>query len=120
MAGSADKLHIYRDMLKLDPKSRVYALLAEELCEAGEWEEAAEVCTKGLRFHPDHFRSRVLLGWALMKLGAVDESGRILMDIYDEIRRNGVMFKLLSEFATYSGDENRAGVQPYLRCNSRM
>jgi tetratricopeptide (TPR) repeat protein len=108
MAGSADKIRIYREMLKLDPKSRVYALLAEELCEAGKWEEAAEVCRKGLRFHPDHFRSRVLLGWALMELGEVDESGRALMDIYDEVRRNSVMFKLLSEFATFSGDENRA------------
>jgi tetratricopeptide (TPR) repeat protein len=109
MAGSVEKLHLYREMLKLDPKSRVYALLAEELCDAGEWEEAAEVCRKGLRFHSDHFRSRVLLGWALMELGEVDESGRILMDIYDEIRKNAVIFKLLSEFATFSGDENRAG-----------
>jgi hypothetical protein len=108
MAESTDKRHIYRDMMKLDPKSRVYTLLAEELCQTGEWEEAAEVCRKGLRFHPDHFRSRVLLGWALMELGEVDESGRILMALYDEIRKNGVMFKLLSEFATFSGNENRA------------
>lgn len=109
MAGLAEKLHLYREMLKLDPKSRVFTLLAEELCDAGEWEEAAEVCRKGLRFHSDHFKSRVLLGWALMELGEVDESGRILTDLYDEIRKNGVMFKLLSEFATFSGDEDRAG-----------
>jgi len=109
MTGSAEKLHLYREMLKLDPKSRVYTLLAEELCDAGEWEEAAEVCRKGLRFHPDHFRSRVLLGWALMELGEVNESGRVLTDLYDEIRKNGVIFKLLSEVATFSGDEDRAG-----------
>lgn len=109
MAGSTDKLHIYREMLKLDPKSRVYTLLAEALCEAGEWEEALEVCRKGLRFNPDHFRSRVLLGCALMELGEVDESGRVLLDVYEEIRKNSVMFKLLSEFAAFSGDEGRAG-----------
>jgi tetratricopeptide (TPR) repeat protein len=108
MAGSADKLNIYKEMLKLDPKSRVFSLLAEELCNAGKWEEAAAVCRKGLRFHPDHYRSRVLLGWALMELGEVDEAGRILMDIYDEIQKNALMFKLLSEFATFSGDGNRA------------
>jgi tetratricopeptide (TPR) repeat protein len=108
MAGPVEKLHLYKEMLKLDPKSRVYTLLAEELCDAGEWEEAAEVCRKGLRFHPDHFRTRVLLGWALMELGEVNESGRTLTDIYDEIQKNGVMFKLLSEFATFSGDEKRA------------
>jgi hypothetical protein len=108
MAGSTDKLNIYKEMLKLDPKSRVFTLLAEELCDAGEWEAAAEVCRKGLRFHPEHFRSRVLLGWALMELGEINESGRILMEIYDEIRKNGIIFKLLSEFAAFSGDDGRA------------
>ncbi|MHC1729563.1 MAG: tetratricopeptide repeat protein [Syntrophobacteraceae bacterium] len=109
MASSADNIQFYGQMLKLDPGSRVFALLAEELCAAGLWEEAAEVCRKGLRYHPDHLRSRVLLGQALMEMGEADESEQVLQKIVDEICNNTVIFKLLSEFATFSGAPDRAG-----------
>ena len=65
MADSAGSIRKYREILQLDPGSRVFGMLAEELCAVGEWEEAAEVCGKGLLFHPDHMRARMLLGWAL-------------------------------------------------------
>ena len=77
MADSADNIQKYREILELDPRSRVFALLAEELCAAGRWEEAAEVCKKGLLFHPDNLRARVLLGWALMEMGETGESDRV-------------------------------------------
>ncbi len=108
MASSTDSIQLYRQMLKLDPDSRVFALLAEELCSAGQWEEAADVCRKGLQSHPDHLRSRVLLGWALMEMGEADESGAVLEQIVEEISQSSMIFKLLSEFATFSGDPDRA------------
>lgn len=108
MASSTDSIQLYRQMLKLDPDSRVFALLAEELCSAGRWEEAADVCRKGLQSHPDHLRSRVLLGWALMEMGEADESGAVLQQIVEEICHSSMIFKLLSEFATFSGDPDRA------------
>ena len=104
MADSADNIQTYRQMLKLDRRSRVFALLAEELCAAGQWEEAAEVCKKGLLFYPDHLRSRVLLGWALMEMGEADQSERILLNAVEDIRKNAIIFKLLSEFAAFSGN----------------
>ena len=109
MADSVDKMETYRQVLKLDRRSRVFALLAEELCAAGEWEEAADVCKNGLLFHPNSLRSRVLLGWALMKIGEVDQSERILLKAAEEIRKNSIVFKLLSELATASGNVERAG-----------
>jgi len=108
MADSADKIHTYRQMLKLDRRSRVFALLAEELCAAGQYEEAAEVCKKGLLFHPNHLRSRVLLGCALMEMGEADQSEGILAGVVEEIRKNSIVFKLLSEFATFSGNAQSA------------
>jgi hypothetical protein len=108
MAGSADDIQTYREMLKLDPRSRVFALLAEELCAAGEWEQVAQVCKEGLAFHPDHLRSRVLLGWAFMEMGEVDQSERILLDAVEDIRKNAIIFKLLSEFAIFSGNPESA------------
>jgi tetratricopeptide (TPR) repeat protein len=108
MADSADKIQTYRQMLKLDSRSRVFTLLAEELCAAGQWEEAAEVCKKGLLFHPDHLRSRALLGWALMEMDDASQSERILLNAVEDIRKNVIIFNLLSEFATFSGDTQSA------------
>jgi tetratricopeptide (TPR) repeat protein len=109
MTGSADTIQSYREMLKLDPRSRVFTLLAEELCAAGQWEEAAAVCKKGLHFHPDHLRSRVLLGWALIEMGEVDKSERNLLKAVEDIRQNTIVFKLLSELASFSGNAQGAG-----------
>jgi len=108
MTGSADTIQSYREMLKLDPGSRVFTLLAEELCAAGQWEEAAAVCKKGLHFHPDHLGSRVLLGWALIEMGEVDKSERNLLKAVEDIRQNTIVFKLLSELATFSGNAQSA------------
>ena len=109
MTDSGEKTETYRQILKLDRRSKVFALLAEELCAAGKWEEAAEVCKKGLLFHPDHLRSRTLLGWALMEMGEADQSERIFRQAAEDIRKNSVIFKLLSEFATMSGNIENAG-----------
>jgi len=108
MTGSADTIQSYREMLKLDPRSRVFTLLAEELCAAGQWEEAAAVCKKGLHFHPDHLRSRVLLGWAFIEMGEADKSERILLKVVEDFRKNTIIFKMLSELATFSGNAQSA------------
>jgi tetratricopeptide (TPR) repeat protein len=96
-------------MLKLDRRSRVFALLAEELCAAGKWEEAAEVCKKGLLFHPDHLGSRALLGQALKETGETDQSKRIFLQAAEDIRKISFIFNLLSEFAAASGNNEIAG-----------
>jgi tetratricopeptide (TPR) repeat protein len=103
MAYSADTVKKYREILELDPGSRVFAMLAEELCAAGEWEEAAEVCRKGLVFHPDHLVARMLLGRALMEAGDPEEAEPVLLNVAEEIRKNSVIFKLLSELSALSG-----------------
>ena len=108
MADSDDNIQTYRQMLKLDRRSRVFALLAEQLCAAGKWEEAAEVCKKGLLFHPDHLRARVLFGWALMEMGDAGQSERILLHAIEDIRKNAITFKLLSESAASSGNTQSA------------
>lgn len=107
--GSAQDIEIYREMLKLDPSSRVFALLAEDLCASGEWEEVTEVCRNGLTYHPDNLRAQVLLGWALMEMGEVEDSERILSEAVEDFRKNAVIFKFLSEFATFSGNMEIAG-----------
>ena len=109
MADSAYKIQMYGQMLKLDRRSRVFSQLAEEMCAAGQWEEAAEVCKKGLLFHPDHLRSRVLLAQALKELGEAEQSEQILLHLAQDFQKNAHIFKLLSEFASISGNVERAG-----------
>ena len=99
---------LYREMLKIDPASSVFAPLAEELCAAGEWEEAAQVCAKGLEHHPFHLRARVLLGWALWETGRPAEAEAELRRAADELRKNGTAFRILSEIALQSGDAGAA------------
>jgi tetratricopeptide (TPR) repeat protein len=103
MADSTENIKRYREILDLDPGSRVFGLLAEELCAAGEWKDAAEVCKKGLLRHPDHLRARMLLGWALMEPGESEESEQILAEAVEEVRKNGDIFKRLSELAAAAG-----------------
>ncbi|MEN6441193.1 MAG: hypothetical protein ABFD97_21705 [Syntrophobacter sp.] len=109
MADPTDKIQLYREMLRLDPSSRIFEILAEELYASGEWEEAEMVCREGIRFHPDKMRPRVLLALTLMELGNTEQCERMLLDIYSEISNNSIIFKLLSDVASSANDPVRAG-----------
>jgi hypothetical protein len=98
----------FEEMLRIDPGSRVFELLAEELCSRGLWAEAVRVCRQGLTFHPDHVRGRVLLGWALKESGEIIEAERVLMAAEMEIRKNAMVFKLLAKIAESADDPDRA------------
>jgi hypothetical protein len=98
----------FEEMLRIDPGSRVFELLAEELCSRGLWAEAVRVCRQGLTFHPDHLRGRVLLGWALKESGDVKEAEKVLMAAEGEIRKNAMAFKLLARLAESADDPDRA------------
>ena len=97
----------YQELLKLDPSSKAFAFVAEELCSGGLWEEAVNVCRQGLIFHPQHLRGRVLLGWALKELGKIDEAEKVLTEVEQEVQENALGFKLLAEFAERAGDAGR-------------
>jgi hypothetical protein len=98
----------YEEMLRIDPGSRVFELLAEELCSRGLWAEAVRVCRQGLTFHPDHIRGSVLLGWALKESGEVNEAEKVLIAAEMEIRKNAMVFKLLARIAESADEPDRA------------
>jgi predicted Zn-dependent protease len=98
----------FEEMLRIDPGSRVFELLAEELCSRGLWAEAVRVCRQGLSFHPDHLRGRVLLGWALKESGEVNEAEKVLMEAEGVIRKNAIVFKLLARITQSADDPDRA------------
>ena len=99
----------YEELLKLDPGSKAFASLAEELCYRGFWEGAVKVCRQGLTHHPQHLRGRVLLGWALKEVGEIEEAEMVLREAEGEIQKNALLFRLLAELAKKTGDLDRAG-----------
>ena len=58
----------------MDPASIAFAALAEEYRRAGQFDEAIETCTAGLKRHPAYLSAHVTLGRALMEVGRHDEA----------------------------------------------
>jgi len=94
-----DILDWYKELLGFDPASPAFEFLAEEFCLKGMWKEAEEVCRRGLVYHPNHLRGRVLLGWALWRSGEREESETILQAAAAEIEKNAVLYRILAEIA---------------------
>ena len=64
---SGEEIHKYLDILSRDPKSRVFAPLAEAYRKAGLLDEAIETAREGLKNHPSYLGGRVALGRALLE-----------------------------------------------------
>lgn len=70
----------YRQILESDPGSLVFIELAKALLERGDTDEAADICRRGLEFHPDSVLGRVIWGKALIAAGRPAEA----MDQFDQ------------------------------------
>lgn len=103
-----DSIDWYRELLKSDPASKAFCLLAEEFCFRNQWEEAIDTCRGGLRFHPRNLRGRVLLGWALWEKGEAEEAQRVLEGARRDLERNAVLYRVLAQAAERRGDSLEA------------
>lgn len=101
-----DLVDWYTELLRHDPTSQIFALLAEEYCDRHMWKEAVHTCRNGLVYHPRHLRGSVLLGWALWELGEVEEAEHLLLFAKSELDKNAVVYRILSELAKGKGDSN--------------
>lgn len=57
----SEKIEWYKEVLELEPNSRVFFPLARMLSEAGRTDEAAAVLEKGLERHPEYLEARLFL-----------------------------------------------------------
>lgn len=64
-----EKIEFYRELLHIDPTSKVFYPLAVLLFEAGHLDEAVKVLRQGLAAHGEHLEARLLLMEALDQLG---------------------------------------------------
>lgn len=69
-----EKNEFYRELLRIDPSSKVFYPLAVLLFEARHLDEAAKILRQGLAAHGDHLEARLLLVEILEQLGLKAEA----------------------------------------------
>lgn len=68
------KIEWYKEVLRLDPESRLFFPLARLLVETGEPEQAVSVLEAGLEHHPEFLEARLFLVEVLALLGRQDQA----------------------------------------------
>lgn len=103
------KVDLFKDIEKyakkwaMDPKSRVFAQLADAYRKAGMPEEAIQVCLEGLKTHPNYASARMVLGRAYMEKAAFAEAEGEFCCVIELSPDNTLANRLLGE--VYEGQE---------------
>lgn len=85
------KIDLYREVLEIEPNSKIFFPLARLLAEDGKAEQAVATLKAGLGRHPDHVEARLLL----VELCFIHKKGE---QVATEIQELGKMFKLYPNF----------------------
>ncbi len=56
-----DRISKCEKLLGADPKSQIFAALAEAYRKKGNIQKAQEICLQGLKIHPDYSSARIVL-----------------------------------------------------------
>ncbi len=91
------QIYHYLRRYQEDPRSRVFAPLAEAYRKAGLLDEAIEIARDGVRIHPHFVGGRVALGRALFDRGNYEEVVKELEPIVMDAPDNLIAQKLLAE-----------------------
>jgi tetratricopeptide (TPR) repeat protein len=77
----ANKIELYREVLAIEPNSKVFFPLARQLAEEGQVDEAVAALQRGIGFHPDHLEAKFLLIDILTRLGREREAEAVFTDV---------------------------------------
>ncbi len=91
------QIYHYLKKYQEDPKSRVFAPLAESYRKAGLLDEAIEICRDGIRHHPHFIGGHVALARALFDKGDYEATIKELEPVVLDAPDNLVAQKLLAE-----------------------
>ena len=72
--GQSPRIEELKRRVRMDPASIAFAALAEEYRRAGQFDEAIQTCTAGLRRHPAYPSAHITLGRALAAMERVSEA----------------------------------------------
>jgi len=76
-----NKIDFYREVLEIEPNSKIFFPLARKLAEQGQTDEAAAVLGKGIAFHPDHLEAKFFLIELLTGLDRQGEADAVFADV---------------------------------------
>lgn len=76
-----EKIEWYREVLELEPGSRIFFPLAKLLAEDGQTDEAVTTLRQGLSKHPDHVEARLMLVELLSRQQAMGAARREMDDL---------------------------------------
>lgn len=106
--GMNPEIERYLAMWERDPKSRVFAPLAESYRKIGQLDRAVEICLKGLQIHPNYVSGRVALGRAYFEKGDYTNAKSQLEMVFEADPENLVAAKTLGEIYEAEGDYQKA------------
>ncbi|EKO40393.1 MAG: hypothetical protein B193_0855 [Solidesulfovibrio magneticus str. Maddingley MBC34] len=93
------KIEIYREVLEIEPNSKVFFPLARSLAEEGRQDEAAAVLSRGIGFHPDHLEAKFLLIELLTRQGKEEQADQVFADVGALLARYPSVWLLWSKTA---------------------
>jgi tetratricopeptide (TPR) repeat protein len=102
------QIYHYLKKYQADPRSRVFAPLAEAYRKAGLLDEAIEICRDGIRYHPNFIGGRVALGRALFDKGDYEATVKELSPVVVDAPDNLVAQKILAESCLILGKLSEA------------
>jgi len=79
------KIEWYREVLELEPQSKVFFPLARLLMDSGEYEQAQDTLQQGLARHPEYVEARLLLAEVLAHLGREQELETLVQGVSDSM-----------------------------------
>lgn len=93
------KIELYREVLEIEPNSKVFFPLARLLAEQGDDDEAVRALTRGITFHPDHLEAKFFLIELLTRLGREGEADAVFADVGSLLSRYPSVWLLWSQKA---------------------
>src|SRR5215470_7510942 len=108
--GAPDPAEVARleQQLRENPRSTVYAEVADAYLRSGRADEAIEVCHRGLVHHAEHVPGRLALARALVAKEQFKEAQAELLKVVKLDRQCNEAFIMLGEVLMHRGDFERA------------
>ncbi len=101
-----DKYIWYKEVLDIEPQSRLFFPLARMMADDGALEEARAVLESGLSYHVHFVQARMLLAEVLQKLGRKDEAESQFALVTGEFRENASFWQSFADTSAKNKDES--------------